>query len=128
MEIEKTGTPEVNPGGTIDYTITCKNTGTADCTGGGVELKDFYDGQTSFVSANPAPFEDDNLWNFGTVEPDEEHTVTIAVTAAQDAQDGDVLTNKACVWAEQNGPHGDEASWVCDEDDESKTPSAFRRV
>ena len=115
MEIEKTGTPEVNPGGTIDYTITFKNTGTADCTGGGVELKDFYDGETTFVSANPAPMSGDNFWNFGTVEPDEEHTVQIAVTASSNAQDGDVLTNKACVWAEQNGPHGDEASWVCDE-------------
>ena len=115
MEIEKTGTPEVNPGGTINYTITFKNTGTADCTGGGVELKDFYADDTTFVSATPAPTGGDNLWNFGTVEPGEEHTVQVAVTASSNAQDGDVLTNKTCVWAEQNGPHGDEASWVCDE-------------
>lgn len=114
MEIEKTGTPEeVMPGDDIRYTITIKNTGTANCTGGGVELKEFYDAETEFVSALPLPDQGNNLWNFGTVVPGEEHVVDIVMKASLQAQDEDELVNKACTWAEQNGPYGDPDSWIC---------------
>ncbi|MEW6610412.1 MAG: DUF11 domain-containing protein [Patescibacteria group bacterium] len=114
LEITKQADPgTIAPGGTISYTITVKNTGTADCTGGGVELKEYYDPSTEFITATPAPYAGDDIWNFGTVEPGEEHGVNIEVKTSESVHDGDALVNKACVWADQQGNKDDEASWKC---------------
>jgi uncharacterized repeat protein (TIGR01451 family) len=114
LELTKEAFPAVvAPGDDLFYTINLENTGTANCTGGGVELQEFYDGQTSYVSSDPNPFSGEDLWNFGTIEPGEAHTVEIEVLVSPDAQDGDVLTNKVCTWAREFGVKSDEGNWLC---------------
>lgn len=103
----------VAPGDDLFYTIHLENTGTANCTGGGVELKEYYDNLTSFVSSDPDPFSGEDTWNFGTVIPGEEHTVEITTNVLPTAQDGDIITNKACVWASEFGSKSTEANWHC---------------
>ncbi|MFA4872681.1 MAG: DUF11 domain-containing protein [Patescibacteria group bacterium] len=114
MEIEKIGTPgEVKPGENITYTIRIRNAGDADCTGGGVELKEYYDPSTAFVTSAPMPDDGNDTWNFGTVEPGEEQAVNIEVQASETVKDNDALINKACVWAEQQGDKSNPENWKC---------------
>ncbi len=114
MEIEKIGTPgEVKPGESIAYSVRIRNTGDADCTGGGVILKEYYDPSTAFVTSAPSPDDDDDTWNFGTVEPGEEHVVDIEVLSSDAVKDSDALVNKACVWAEQQGDKSNPENWKC---------------
>ena len=51
---------------------------------------------------SPIP-KDENLWNYGTVEPGEEHAITILVDVSDAAVDGDIITNEVCVWASELG-------------------------
>ncbi|MCA9355767.1 DUF11 domain-containing protein [Candidatus Kaiserbacteria bacterium] len=51
LEIEKTvNTTTAVPGDNLTYTITVKNTGDADCTGGGVKIEDVVDNNLSYLS------------------------------------------------------------------------------
>jgi len=62
MLLTKTDSPDpVATGGVLKYTLKLKNIGTTDCTGGGVQLKEYYDRLTAFVSATPAPTSGNNL-------------------------------------------------------------------
>ncbi len=75
---------------TLTYTITIKNIGTLDCTGGGVKIEDKVDGNLIFlnqsVSSNLTPgyggkavyTESDRTlrWNGNTLNPNEQGTIT----------------------------------------------------
>ncbi|MFA4936992.1 MAG: SipW-dependent-type signal peptide-containing protein [Patescibacteria group bacterium] len=79
-----------NSGDTLTYTINFKNIGKADCTGGGVKLRDVVDSRLTFVNAqnssNVSPgyngsllFTPDTstlLWNANVLNPDESGWVT----------------------------------------------------
>ncbi len=118
LKITKTDdVPYVYAGDTITYTINLENVGSANCTGGGVELREFYDSRTTFVSSNPTPYDGDNVWNFGTMEPGESNEVVVEVVTDNDitSEDPDIY-NKACAWASELGDKDDENSWICDDE------------
>lgn len=104
---------KVSAGEQIMYTLYMKNEGHADCTGGGVELQEYYDPQTTYVGASVIPTIGNSNWNFWTVEPGEDQTVLVWMTVNSDVSAGDSIVNQACVWAEQFGSHSDSSAWRC---------------
>ncbi len=78
------------PGDELVYTIKIKNTGTADCTGGGVRIVDIHDTNISYLSethssnlnagygSNPVYLAAAKTlsWNGNTLNPNEEGTIT----------------------------------------------------
>jgi len=102
------GYDPVQPGAEMVYHLTLTNTGTADCTGGGVLLKDVFDAVTSYISAVPEPMnvnEDENYikWNFGTIKPDEMKNIDLTMKVSADAAYGSTLLNRAVYWSDQTG-------------------------
>ncbi len=102
------------PGEPIYYTINVKNTGSDDCTGGGVELVETYDSRTDFVNSSPAPSSGDNKWNLGTIVPGENKTIEVEVLVDASVPLGDPdIHNEVCVWAAEFGPKDDSNNWQC---------------
>lgn len=78
-----------NPGDELTYTVKIKNTGTADCTGGGVKIVDIHDANITYLSQthtsnlnagyenNPAYVAATKTlyWNGNTLTPGEEGTI-----------------------------------------------------
>lgn len=110
---KSTDKAQVVVGDEIIYAIHLKNVGTSDCTGGGVELKEFYDSKTTFDSASLTPTSGNSVWNFGTIAPGQEYNFLIKVKVNSSVSAGDVIVNKACVWAEQFGGYSDSSVWIC---------------
>jgi len=101
-DFDASATPDTD----LSYRLTLKNTGTANCTGGGVKLRDYYDTRTSYVSTSVAydihDVDDYYLeWNFGTVEPQEEHVVDVVMHVASDVACDATLQNKIKSWSDQ---------------------------
>lgn len=103
----------VNPGDQVMYTTTLHNYGEGVCTGGGVELQEYYPSNATYVGASIATTSGNNNWNFGTVNPGQEITVLVWATINQTVQPGEMITNRACVWAEQFGAYEDSSAWRC---------------
>lgn len=122
MELTKTDfVTSVEPGGNLDYKIVLKNTGVANCTGSGVELREIYDAKTAFVSSLPAPYSGNNYWNYTVIAQGEEREVNIKTLVSTSATCGSELNNKVCAWAQEWGTKGlvGSANWLCVEE---KTP------
>ncbi len=78
-----------NPGDELTYTVKIKNTGTADCTGGGVKIVDIHDANIIYLSETHTPnlnagYEGNPVyvpatktiyWNGNTLTPGEEGTI-----------------------------------------------------
>ena len=111
LELTKVAEAEaVNPGGALDYTLTLANTGTADCTGGGVKLKDIFDDDLIYTSAEPAPDSvTDNylLWNFGTLKPGDSREVNLTMKVKENSECGAVANNRAKYWSNETDWGGD---------------------
>src|SRR3989339_2065193 len=114
LELVKTDSPDpVAPGGDLTYNLTLTNTGTANCTGSGVELKEFYDSKTSFVSSVPNPASGNNVWVKNVLAPGESYTVDILTTVKTETACGSEIVNEACAWAEQLGSKSNPDNWIC---------------
>jgi hypothetical protein len=106
MKLVKADDPDpVHSSEVLTYTLWLKNIGTGDCTGGGVLLKEYYDPRTKFIESNPSPTTGNNEWNFGTMHPGDMKEITIKMKV--NANQGDVLENKACFWTKEYN------TWVC---------------
>src|SRR3989344_948240 len=118
MELTKTDFADlVEPGQELKYHLKLENIGTANCTGGGVQLKEYYDTKTIFVSASPVPSHGNNLWNFGTMAPGAVREVDVTTKVSNTAPNGGKITNKACFWTREYN------TWTCvEEETEIKTP------
>ncbi len=122
LEITKSDNiDEVYPGGEIIYHLTLENIGSANCTGGGVKLKDIFDGNTSYISSSPTPNTLSSTyieWNFGTIEPGEIEEVDLTMGVSEEAECGSVLVNRAKYWSNQtewSDEITEETTVVCDE-------------
>lgn len=94
------------PGGNLTYQVKLKNTGTANCTGGGVKLRDYFDAKTTFISASVAPVEINSTyieWNFGTMTPGMEKTVNLNFNVNSDTACDYIINNKVKYWSDQTG-------------------------
>lgn len=94
----------VNPGDELIYHLTLENTGTADCTGGGVRIKDEFDSNTDYVSSSKTPeaITDTYIkWNFGTLTPGEIEELDLTMLVSEEAECGSILINKAKYWSNQ---------------------------
>ncbi|MBN1274979.1 DUF4215 domain-containing protein [Candidatus Woesearchaeota archaeon] len=104
FRFEKTDDKDpVKPGDSLSYRIELENTGTAYCTGGGVQVTEHYDAMTSYVSSSPTPKSGDDHWNFGTVMPGDLHVIDIQMTVSEEAACDSTLLNEVCVWSDQLG-------------------------
>ena len=92
LEINKTGVPDpVSPGGTLNYTIHVSNTGNATATN--VTVTETYDGNVTFVAAEPAPAPGNDTWKFATLNVSETGWINISVTVNSSVLNGTVLHN-----------------------------------
>ncbi len=106
----------VNPGAQFTYTLTITNTGTANCTGGGVKIEDVLAANLQFVEASASNnitlgYEGKPLFttadrtvrfNGETLTPGETGTMTITVAAPTPTTCGDVtITNTAKTTAKE---------------------------
>ncbi|WP_369425674.1 DUF7507 domain-containing protein, partial [Methanothrix sp.] len=86
IDIEKTAdTTEVNPGDTITYTLTVRNTGSS--TINDVTVVDTLPPGTLYVSANPAPSGVSGsviTWNLGALDPGASVVITLTATVESD--------------------------------------------
>ncbi len=104
LELEKSVNKNTAlPGDSLTYTITVKNTGTANCTGGGVQIQDWLDNNLRYVSHQITnnltagygtyPVYDATnhalYFNGNTLEPGESGTITLVGEVKTPAQCGD---------------------------------------
>lgn len=105
-----------NVGDTLTYTITVKNTGTADCTGGGVKIEDVVNSKLTYltqsVSSNlTAGYGNYSVynagdrtlrWNGNTLTPNEQGTITWTAKVNTPASCGDFeIPNQAKATAKE---------------------------
>jgi len=96
LSIEKSGDPDlVPPGGTLNYTISVKNTGYAPATN--VNVTETYDANVTFISAVPAPSRGNDKWIFDTLDVSETKWINISVTVNPTTPNGTVLYNSVNV-------------------------------
>ena len=96
----------VEPGDILTYYITLENTGSADCTGGGVRVKDAYDPNTIYLdSSYPVDFVDSEYiqWNLGTLHPGDIDTIEVVMYVLEDTECDSVLVNKVKYWSFETG-------------------------
>jgi len=96
----------VNPGDELIYSLRLENIGTANCTGGGVRIKDVFDLNTEYVSSTKTTetITDTYIkWNFGTVTPGEVEELDLTMLVSEEAECDSVLINKAKFWSDQTG-------------------------
>ena len=105
LELTKTDSPDpVEPGENILYHLTLENTGTADCTGTGVRIKDVFDQNTTYVSSSKTPEEVTATyvkWNVGTLHPGDIVEIDLTMLVLEDTPCETILENKAKYWSNQ---------------------------
>ena len=107
------GYDPISPGEEIVYYLTLENTGTANCTGGGVRLRDYFDQRTTYVShtlgddypSNESfKVKDDYLqWNFATMSPGDLREVWLTMKVDDDISCDSILVNKAKYYSNETG-------------------------
>jgi len=95
LSLTKTDTDPVSAGSEFVYTLTYGNDAAANKTATNVVLTETYAPNTSFVSANPAPNQGDNVWYLGQLLPGASGQVTITMRAASPLPNGTQITNRA---------------------------------
>ena len=92
LEINKTGAPDpVQPGGTLNYSISVHNEGNATATN--ITVTETYDENVTFVGAVPAPSLDNDTWVFATLNVSETKWINISVYVNASVLNGTVLHN-----------------------------------
>jgi len=92
----------VAAGGELVYSIACQNTGTAPATG--VRITDTYDSRVTFISANPAPTQGNNVWVVGTLNPGGVYNFVVRVRVHSPLPNGTTLANMVTVSSNESPP------------------------
>jgi uncharacterized repeat protein (TIGR01451 family) len=111
LQLTKTSSSdEVNRGETITYHLTFDNIGNEVCTGGGVQLKDTFDGSLlkylEYTSTrNPKSFNKSTNyveWNFGNIYPEDPLIeIDLRMKVAGSAKCDSTITNSANYWSNE---------------------------
>jgi uncharacterized repeat protein (TIGR01451 family) len=105
LELVKTDNQDpISPGSELTYTLTLKNTGTADCSGTGVRIKDVFDLRMTYVSSSITPEEktsDYIKWNLGTLHPGDSKIIDVTMLVSESTNCTSTLINKAKYWSTQ---------------------------
>ena len=105
LELTKTDDHDpVQPGDSLVYHLTLTNTGTINCTGSGVLLKDVFDQNTTYVSSSVETMfvaSDYILWNFGIMEPGDTESVDLTMLVSENALCNSTLTNQVKFYSDQ---------------------------
>lgn len=111
LQLTKTASSdEVNRGETITYHLTFDNIGNEVCTGGGVKLKDTFDGNlfkyVDYTSTrDPKSFNKSSNyieWNFGNIYPDDSLIeIDLEMKVKSGAQCDSTITNSANYWSNE---------------------------
>ncbi|MFA6271901.1 MAG: SdrD B-like domain-containing protein [Patescibacteria group bacterium] len=117
LEITKSvNKTEAEPGDTLEYTLSYENVGTADCTGGGVQLFDNLDSRLTYNGTHSQDNTDhditfegnfdgtDPVANAHVVSPGESGHVTFQATITEDLKCGENnIPNKYRIWSNETG-------------------------
>lgn len=93
-------------GENLNYQLKIKNTGTANCTGGGVKVRDYFDTNTTFVTSSKSVADLTSTyveWNFGTLTPGTEKVVDLTVNVKNNLDCDYIINNKAKYWSTETG-------------------------
>ena len=111
LQLTKTASSdEVNRGDTITYHLTFDNIGNEVCTGGGVRLKDSFDGNSlkylEYTSTrDPKSFNKSTNyveWNFGNIYPDDSLIeIDLKMKVSSCAKCDSTITNSANYWSNE---------------------------
>lgn len=96
----------VAPGDALEYRLTLTNTGTADCTGGGVKVRDYFDAMTDYINSDVTPSTVTSSyveWNFGTLASGETKVVNVTTDVSDEAECNSTLLNKSKYWSNETG-------------------------
>ena len=100
LTIEKTDSKDpVHPGDYLNYTITVENTGNANATN--VVIKETYDPNVTFISANPAPTVGNNEWHISLLQPGDTYTIQIKVQVHKPLENNIFLNNSVNVTCDE---------------------------
>jgi uncharacterized repeat protein (TIGR01451 family) len=112
LSIRKTADPDpVGVGEPLSYTLTYENTGSKAAHN--ITIRDELDPRVTFLSADPAPFEDkastntnaDSItWHIPELAPDGPHSIAIRVRISGTLQDGVLLQNSFSIECDELGP------------------------
>jgi uncharacterized repeat protein (TIGR01451 family) len=95
LNLAKSDDPDpVGVGDSLVYSITYGNSGGVAT---GIVITETYDGNVSFVSADPWPDQGNNVWRVGTLGTGEAGTIVVTVTV----NGGALLTNRADIGCDQ---------------------------
>ncbi|MFA6525721.1 MAG: SdrD B-like domain-containing protein [Patescibacteria group bacterium] len=117
LEITKSvNKTEANPGDTLEYTLSYKNVGTADCTGGGVQLFDNLDDRLTYNGIHSQDNTDHDITfegnfngtspvaNAHVVSPEESGYVKFQAVVTEDLECGEnIIPNKYRIWSNETG-------------------------
>jgi len=90
----------VQNGTRLNYTIWVNNTGTGVATN--VTVRETYDANVTFISADPAPSSGNNTWNFSVINASDSKRINITVNTSQSLTISTTLTNFVNVTCDQN--------------------------
>ena len=103
----------IQPGDEIEYYLTLENTGTANCTGGGVRLKDYWGSDFNYVTyrlggsypSNQAFQQSTEYgqWNFATLNPGDFREVWLDLQVKESLACDSTVVNKAKYYANETG-------------------------
>jgi uncharacterized repeat protein (TIGR01451 family) len=98
LSVSKVDSPDpANAGEPLVYTITYANNGNEPNTN--VTITETYDGNVTFVAADPAPTSGDNVWSFSSVSPGA-YTIVVTVTVNAGVYSG-TITNTVAIASDQ---------------------------
>ena len=103
LKIEKIDDPDpIFPGRLLNYTITVTNVGIVNATD--LVVKEYYDPNVTFVSANPMPDKDNDTWYYDLLKPGESFDIKITVRVNETLPHGTIIKNVCSVESNETEP------------------------
>jgi hypothetical protein len=113
LGLGKSDSPDpVQPGEVLTYELTYGNDSSAGAVATNVVLRETYDANVVYLTANPPPDNGDNEWLLEDLSPGDSGTITVQVQVETPLADGTLLTNIAVIEADQGSASAEESTVV----------------